>query len=153
EPDWVATAEEAFVALERALVRDGRVGRYTMKGAATDQKPGFLDDQAYFGSAALDLYEATGNPRYANVAKAVARSMIERFGDRALGGFFSTPADGEPLIARTKDAFDHAIPSGPAMASLLCLRLAAIADASFAEAAERQLALLVAPAKDNPFGL
>ena len=38
--------------------------------------------------------------------------MIDRFGDPERGGFFSTSADHEELIARRKEIGDHPIPSG-----------------------------------------
>ena len=39
-------------------------------------------------------------------------TMIARFGDPERGGFFSTSADHEALIARRKEIGDHPIPSG-----------------------------------------
>ena len=38
--------------------------------------------------------------------------------------------DADTLIARTKDAFDQAVPSGLSMAALLCLRLGELAGGS-----------------------
>ena len=52
--------------------------------------------------------------------------MIERFGDPERGGFFSTSADHEELIARRKEIGDHPIPSGNSAAALGLLRLAAL---------------------------
>ena len=153
EPDWVRAAEEAFAALLRSLVKDGRVGRYLKDGQPASDKPGFLDDHAYLGNAALDLYEATGEPRYVSVAEAIARAMIQHHADTEGGGFFFAPADGEALIARTKDTFDQAIPSGPAMAALLCLRLGALVDPSLTEKGEEQLRLVAGAALDNPMGM
>jgi uncharacterized protein len=153
EPTWVRAAEEAFQALERALLRDGRVGRYVKSGAEPRDRPGFLDDQAYFGNAALDLYEATGDGRYATAARAIADAMVQHHAD-PLGGFFFTPDDGEALIARTKDAFDHAIPSASAMAAQLCLRVAELCDApALSKAGARQLELVAGMAATNAFGL
>jgi uncharacterized protein YyaL (SSP411 family) len=68
-------------------------------------------------------------------------------------GFFFTPDDGEAVIARTKDSIDHAIPSASPMAALLCLRVGAIADASYAKPGEQQLAALAAAATENPMGM
>ncbi len=153
EPTWVAEAERAFGAIERLLIRDGRVGRYFKDGAAPSDRPGFLDDQAYVGNAAIDLYEATGAPRYLELATRIADRMVEHHEDAALGGFFFTPDDGDALLARTKDAFDQAIPSAPAMAALLCQRLAAAVDGRFAKAASQELALFSGVAPKNAQGL
>jgi uncharacterized protein YyaL (SSP411 family) len=57
------------------------------------------------------------------------------------------------LIARTKDAFDQAIPSGASMAALLCLRLGALADADLFAPGEKQLQIIAADALENPFGM
>ena len=153
EPTWVRAAEEAFATIERGLVKDGRVGRYLKEGRAASDLPGFLDDQAYLGNAALDLYEATGAPRYVATALAIARAMVAHHEDAAEGGFYFAPDDGEALIARTKDAFDQAIPSGASMAALLCLRLGGLTDPALTRAGERQLEQIAAAALANPFGL
>ena len=153
EPTWVRAAEDAFAAIERGLVKDGRVGRYLKEGRAASEAPGFLDDQAYLGNAAVDLYEATGEPRYVVTALAIAHAMVAHHWDAAGGGFYFAPDDGEALIARTKDAFDQAIPSGASMAALLCLRLGALADPGLTQAGERQLEQVATAALGNPFGM
>ena len=153
EPAWVKAAEEAFAGLERTLVRDGRVGRYLKDGQPAAAGPGFLDDHAYLGNAALDLHEATGEPRYVRQALSIAKAMIAHHHDPAEGGFFFAPSDGEALIARTKDAFDQAIPSGASMAALLCLRLGELSDPALTAPGEQQLHAIAAQALDNPFGM
>jgi hypothetical protein len=153
EPAWVEAAARAFDVIERALIREGRVGRYLKDGVPASDRPGFLDDQAYIGNAALDLYEATGEPRYVATAHSIARAMIAHHWDSAEGGFYFAPDDGDALIARTKDMFDQAIPSGAAMASLLCLRLGALRDPDLFAYGEKQLTAVAAGALENPFGM
>ena len=153
EPSWVVAAAAAFDAIAEGLLKDGRVGRYLKDGRPASDAPGFLDDQAYVGNAALDLYEATGEPRFAEAATSIARAMTDHHWDRAEGGFFFAPDDGEALIARTKDAFDQAIPSAASMAALLCQRLGALVDPALAEAGQRQLELVATAAIENPFGM
>ncbi|WP_437930411.1 thioredoxin domain-containing protein [Sorangium sp. So ce291] len=162
-PAWVDAAARAFAVLERKLMRGGRVGRYLKDGAPAfaraeragggDVRPGFLDDQAYLGNAALDLYEATSEPRYIGVARAIADAMIAHHWDEAARGFFFTPDDGDALIARTQDIYDQAVPSAVSMAALLCLRLSEIADERYLAPAEKQLEALAPTALENPFGL
>ncbi len=150
EPSWIVAAERAFRRIEQRLVTKGRVGRF-LKDEMVKGEVGFLDDQSYFANAALDLYEATHDPRYVEVARAVVDQMILHHWDAAEGGFYFTPDDGEALIARTKDAFDHAVPSGLSMAVLACLRLGEIADVKYHEVGEKQAKLLASAALDNPF--
>jgi hypothetical protein len=153
EPTWVAAAERALHAIERALVRDGRVGRYVMPGAISTKTRGFLDDHAYLASAALDLFEATHDARYVAMARSIADVMLERFWDKGEGGFFLSPSDGEALITRAKDAHDQAIPSAAAVAAMTLLRLATLADESYRAPAERVIGAIASMAIDNPFGL
>ena len=151
EPSWVQAAERAFRRLEDKLIRDGRVGRF-LKDDMIKGEVGFLDDQSYMANAALDLFEATGDPRYVDVARSIADRMIEHHWDAAEGGFYFTPADGERLIARTKDAFDQAVPSGLSMAALACVRLGELGGDTHREIGETQARRLAAAALDNPFG-
>lgn len=153
EPSWVEAAAAAFDSIDAVLIREGRVARYLKDGKAASLRPGFLDDQAYMGNAALDLYEATGEPRFAARALAIGRAMLAHHRDASGGGFFFTPDDGDALIARTKDTYDHAIPAAASMAALLCLRLAAISDDALTGPAEEQLLATAKAALENPFGL
>jgi uncharacterized protein len=153
EPTWVVAAQRGFDAILEKLVRDGRVGRYFKDGVAASDRPGFLDDQAYLGNAALDLFEATGEPRYAAAARSICAAMIEHHWDRGEGGFWFSPDDGDALITRTKDAYDQASPSAAAMAALLCLRVGTTSDESLFDAGEKQLQLLAGAAMETAMGM
>jgi uncharacterized protein YyaL (SSP411 family) len=120
-PDYVdaATATAAF-ALD-ALVVDGRLRRVFADGRAG--RLGQLDDHADLCHGLLRLYAATFQPRWLAAARSLAERMLELFHDPEAGGFFYAPADGERLIARTRDLEDHPTPSGNSQAAhvLLCL--------------------------------
>ena len=61
----------------------------------------------------MALFEATCEERWLDRgARAGRRRSIARFADPERGGFFSTAADGEALIARRKELEDSPIPSG-----------------------------------------
>jgi hypothetical protein len=49
--------------------------------------------------------------------------MLSRFRDAARGGFYFTADDHERLIARVRDPFDDALPSGNAVACRVLQRL------------------------------
>jgi hypothetical protein len=149
EPSWLGMAQRAFDFVWGALVKDGRALRHFMDGVA--RGTGFLDDHAFLGCAALDLYEATGEPRYLANAKTLAEAIRSRFMQKDV--LYLTPDDGEPLIARTQDLYDHSIPSATSMAVLLFLRLGALAVPELTSVAEQQLEGLCAAAEENPFGL
>jgi uncharacterized protein YyaL (SSP411 family) len=111
----------------------------------------YLEDHAFLLEALLALYEATFEQRWFEEARALAETTIERFGDPERGGFFSTSADHEELIARRKEVGDHPIPSGNSSAALGLLRLAALTgERRYAEWAEGVFALFGKPAVEHP---
>ncbi|MGN6202540.1 MAG: thioredoxin domain-containing protein [Solirubrobacterales bacterium] len=111
----------------------------------------YLEDHAFLLEALLTLYEATFEERWFSEARALADTMIERFGDPERGGFYSTSADHEELIARRKEVGDHPIPSGNSSASLGLLRLAALTgEQRYEEAGTGAFALFGKPAVEHP---
>lgn len=85
--------------------------------------PGFLDDYAFFIWGLIELYETTFDPRYLEEALALNRIQIDLFWDEEKGGCFFTARDGEKLIAREKDLYDGATPSGNSVTALNLFRL------------------------------
>lgn len=107
-----------------ARSRDGFVlHRYRGGEAAV---PGFLDDYAFLAWGLLDLYEATFDPRWLAEAKRLTQEMVRLFWDEAGGGFFFSGAYNETLIARTKELYDGAVPSGNSVAALVLLRVGTV---------------------------
>ena len=152
EPRWIAMAERALGAIADALVEGTGdtciVHRLEKDGAR--RGPGFLDDYAYLADAALDVWEATGDPAPAELAIRVGRAMVARFHGEG-GRFFFTPDGGESLIVRASDSTDHAVPSGTAAACRALLRLGALQGEAVARPATEALEALAASALENPF--
>ncbi len=84
----------------------------------------YLEDHAYLLEAMLVLFEATCEEVWFERALALAQELIERFADPERGGFFSTAADAQELIARRKELEDSPIPAGGSSAAMGLLRLA-----------------------------
>jgi uncharacterized protein len=101
---------------------EGRLLRTYSEGRA--RIGGYLEDYAFLLEALVVLFEATCAERWLTEARTLADQTIERFADPERGGFFSTPSDGEALIARRKDLEDSPIPSGASSAAAGLLRLA-----------------------------
>jgi uncharacterized protein YyaL (SSP411 family) len=122
EPRYYAAAERAadFV-LEKMRRGDGRLLHTWRAGQA--KVDAFLDDYACLINALVSVYEANFVERYIDAAVELADQMIAHFADRAGGGFFYTPDDGEQLISRQKDLQDSATPSGNSMAATALVRL------------------------------
>ena len=111
----------------------------------------FLEDYASLGLGALALAEATGHGRWFRAARACAGAIMARFRDRAHGGFFDTGDDHEELVARPKDLYDNAVPSGSSMACELLLRLEALGvDSEGGDVSRDLLGRLVTPMASHP---
>ncbi len=149
-PRYVDAAAAAGDFLWTAM-RDGdRLLHGWARGRA--KQDAFLDDHAFFASACLDLYEASGDLRHFERARVLMEALDARFHDDA-GAYFFTPHDGEALIARSKSAVDGAIPSGNAVAAGVLLRLHTLTDDDrWRGRAEEILRLYHASAIKNPFG-
>jgi uncharacterized protein YyaL (SSP411 family) len=153
----VAALAEAGAALERDdylsaargcadfLLRELRDGENNLLRTWKDGRASlaaYLEDHAFLLQALLVLYEATFDERWYVEAVALADAMIERFGDREHGGFFTTAADVPALVSRRKDLEDTPIPSGNSAAALGLLRLARLSgDAAYERQAAGVLAL------------
>jgi len=136
EAAYLEAAEQALAFLSRALVRDdGRLLARYREGEAAH--PGYLDDYAFLAAALLDLYEGTFDPAHLDAALRLTREMERLFWDADGGGFYFTGEDAQPLIARTKEIYDGAMPSGNSVAAEVLLRLSRITgDGSLATRAE-----------------
>jgi len=111
----------------------------------------YLEDHAFLLEALLALYEAGFETRWFTEARALAETMIERFGDPERGGFYSTSADHEELVARRKEVGDHPIPSGNSSAAMGLLRLGALTgERRYEETGAAVFALFGKPAVEHP---
>jgi uncharacterized protein len=156
DPALVDAAVRALGFVERVLVVDEGAGRARVLRHVKDgvvKAPGFLDDHAFVADAALDLYEATGQVRWVKLARSLADSILAHFHDAKAESFDFTPDDGEAILIRPKDPFDHAVPGGASIACRALLRLGALAGAKYADPAVRAVEKLAPAALDNPFGM
>jgi uncharacterized protein YyaL (SSP411 family) len=115
----------------------------------------YLEDYAFLLEALIVLFEATCGERWLTEATVLADRLIERFSDPENGGFFSTAADGEQLIARRKELEDSPIPAGGSSAALGLLRLAQLTgNAEYERQSAGAIALLqaIAPRHPSAFG-
>jgi uncharacterized protein YyaL (SSP411 family) len=85
--------------------------------------PGYLDDYAFLTWGLIELYEASFKISYLEEAIALNEAMIDIFWDRQGSGFYFTGKGNEPLITRSKEVYDGALPSGNSVAALNLLRL------------------------------
>ncbi|HID28673.1 MAG TPA: thioredoxin domain-containing protein [Desulfobacterales bacterium] len=136
EQAYADAAERAagFI-LENIRASDGRLLRRYRQGDAA--YPGYLDDYAFLVWGLTELYEATFDIRYLEEAVALNEAMTDIFWDRQDGGLYFTGKGNEPLITRSKEIYDGALPSGNSIAALNFLRLARMTgDLGFEKRAE-----------------
>lgn len=82
-----------------------------------------LDDVVFFASGLLDLYTATTDLTWFVRAETLMGRAVTLFWDSAEGGFYDTTGQDASLIARTKETYDGAEPTGNAVAASVLLRL------------------------------
>lgn len=114
---------------------------------------GQLEDYAVYALALTELYQLTFQPVYLQQAVDRARQMAALFEDKEQGGYFITACDAEQLIARPKETYDGAIPSGNSAAAAVLQRLASLTgETIWQEAADRQLRFLAGETAHYPAG-
>ncbi len=120
---YIAVAEKAANFILSKLVRDdGRLlARYRDGEAAY---PAYADDYAFMIWGLLELYETTYKPQYLKKAVKLNDELLKLFWDNENGGLFMYGSDSEQLIARPKEIYDGATPSGNSVSTLNFIRLA-----------------------------
>jgi uncharacterized protein len=123
--DWIEAARRLGEFLLGPLTGEGGRLRRSFRDGRTSGD-GYLDDYANVAHGLIELHVATGELHWLREAHRLARLAVELFADEERGGFFLSPADGEQLVARTKELDDHPLPSGNSMLAHVLLRLARI---------------------------
>ncbi|MFW5927124.1 MAG: thioredoxin domain-containing protein, partial [Wenzhouxiangella sp.] len=139
EPGWIESAAESLDAVAvrlfgqeppRAIWRAGRSGH-----------PAMLDDHAAVANAALTLLGWRFEIRWFNLARRIARRIVDQFIDETSGAMYFTPRDHESLLTRPLAHADDATPSGAGQAVIALARLGHLAgDAGLLDHAHRALA-------------
>jgi uncharacterized protein YyaL (SSP411 family) len=128
---------------------DGRLlARYRDRGAGI---LAYLDDYAFLTWGLIELYQATLQSRYLDLALDLTADMVKLFWDRKNGGFFLTGTDGENLIATPKQFRDGATPSGNSVAAVNLIRLARLTGLKWLEEiCKQQLVAFGGDIADSP---
>jgi len=122
---YAVRAEEVWSFLDRNLLReDGTPIHRWRKGKRDDAH--LLEDYSGVLQALIDLHQATLKITYLQKAVELAAKILERFEDQMIGGLWSSLDS--TLIARMKDDYDGAEPSGNAVAALALAELGRLTD-------------------------
>jgi uncharacterized protein YyaL (SSP411 family) len=96
--------------LQQNMVQEnGKLLRSYSNGRATIHA--FLDDYAFLSLAYIQLYEATFDLQWLNLARTIADYAVSHFQDSTSGLFFYTSNESDQLIARKMEIPDQVIPS------------------------------------------
>jgi uncharacterized protein len=149
KPDWITLAARAFAAIEAHLLVKGVLGHSWRAGRRLAQ--GFALDHAALARAALALHEATRQPRYLDVACALAQSLLQDYRlDSGILAMSVAQPDG-PLPLRPQSTHDDAIPNANGLAAEVFWRLAVLSgEARWHQAAEDLLGSLMPHAAASP---
>ena len=150
EPPYLDAAIRVHAFIERNMVdeNDRLYLRYRDGEAAY---VGQLEDYAVYALSLLELYQVTFEIRFLQAAIHRAKQMVELFGDTEKGGYYMTAFDGEQLIARPKETYDGAMPSGNSAAAMVLQALASLTgEPEWKTASDRQLSFLAGEIGEYP---
>jgi len=149
--EYLNVARKAAHFILEEMRKDGHLMRVFHQGKS--HVKGYSEDYAFFIQALIDLYEATFEIDWLKEADDLNRRMIHQFWDERNGGFFFTGKENEPLIARSKNPYDNAIPSSNSVALFNLIRLGYLTgEESLKEKAEQILHLFYKFLSEHPSG-
>ena len=142
EPRYLDAANRAETFLRMSMTDDSdRLYLRWHDGARA--VAGQLDDYAVYALALLELYRCTFSIDYLQQAAHRAEQMQELFLDAERGGYYRTAADAEVLIARPKELYDGAMPSGNSAAAMVLQLLSELTgDQRWLDASRAQLSFV-----------
>ncbi|HTK83021.1 MAG TPA: thioredoxin domain-containing protein [Bacteroidota bacterium] len=121
-----ATRAAQFIESKVYDSRSGTLYRRYRDGEARFE--GGLQDYAFFIQGLLDLYEASFDVHWLDLAIELTKKQIALFQDSTNGGFYDVSGNDSTILVRTKEDYDGAEPAGNSVAALNVLRLSRMTD-------------------------
>ncbi len=151
-PGWIDIAVGGANFIIKNLQTDVTLSRSYQGGKARGQ--GTLEDYAYFITALTDVFAATGNPSYLELAFTFNSTLESEFKDPQAGGYFQAAKSANDIILRDKPLYDGAEPSGTSLQFHNLLRFYGLtADEKYFKGAEEVLRLVSQRLKNYPHSL
>ena len=140
QPSWVELAVQAAELVVGVHLVDGRLRR-TSRDGVVGTAAGVLEDYGCLADGLLALHQATGSPRWLELACSLLDTALAHFADPSEPGVFhDTADDAEQLVGRPADISDNASPAGASALAGALLTASALAGpeqaARYREAAE-----------------
>ncbi len=124
-----------------------------LKRAKNSKQAAFLDDYAFMTAACLDLFEATGDPKWYQTALKLDLVVKEQFEDKEGNGLFHTRASTSEVLVREKPLRDGAIPAADSIHAENLIRLGMLtANQEYHTRAESIFKLHQESLERNPLG-
>ncbi len=112
---------------------------------------GFAEDYAYYIEGLLDLYEASFEVKWLQLAEQLQATQDRLFWDERNGGYFTSAGDDPSILIRLKEDNDNAEPAPSSIAARNLLRLSQIRDSKpLRERAEKTIAAFAASLNHYP---
>jgi uncharacterized protein YyaL (SSP411 family) len=145
EKEYIRMAEKAACRIIASCYAEGSIMH-------RDGIPGFLEDYIFFSHGLLELFQATQNNNYLNIAKKLMDRAIALFWDGEKWGFFDAAQGGPGYMAiRIKNIQDTPVRSANGIAPLFLMLLSnATGDTIYAEYAEKTLKAFAGLAAQQP---
>jgi uncharacterized protein len=89
---------------------------------------GNLDDYSFMIWGLLELYTASFDVHYLDLAIELNETLLKHFWDENYGGFYFTADDSEEVLTREKKTYDSAIPSGNSVEMLNLIKISRLTE-------------------------
>jgi len=134
----IAAEKAAEFIFNKHLAGNGRLLRASTHEMTTERE-GILDDYAFLAGGLLELYRATGNPRWLRRSLGILDYCLIHF-IHPKGGFYLISPQHPAPLGRPVDVFDNAQPSGnSAMLHALIAAAALTSKQAYRKEAEKML--------------
>ncbi len=144
-----AAVKAADFFLEKMREKNGTLYHRFVKGERAVE--GFLDDYVFLAWGLTEVYEANFDDKFLQAASELTDVVLARFWDENNGGFFFTAKDSKDVVAKRKEIYDGASPSGNSVAMLNLLRLSRLnGNTVYEEMARRMSKVFAAEIKESP---
>ncbi len=126
---YLATATKAAEFVQQKLYRESDHTLLRSYRGGPAEIPGFADDYAFYIQGLLDLYEASFDVNWLELAEQLEATQDKLFWDDKDGGYFTSTGKDPSILLRQKEDNDNAEPAPSSVAALNLFRLAQIRDA------------------------
>ncbi|MEO6870893.1 MAG: thioredoxin domain-containing protein [Chthoniobacterales bacterium] len=154
DDSYLAAATKAAEFVRQKLYRESdHTLLRSYRGGPADI-PGFADDYAFYIQGLLDLYEASFDVQWLQLAEQLQATQDRLFWDDKSGGYFTSTGKDASILLRMKEDNDNAEPAPSSVAALNLFRLAQIRDAKeMRERGEKTIAAFGTALQNYPTAL